>query len=298
MATSSVVLKTQKGPSMIKRAKFGPGMLLQSEDLEQLNLYTRDLSRLLFRSFFGCGVVCGLTVGATDNCGKTVVTVGSGVALNCLGDPIYVPKDVRFEATDGCDPDNPTPNPLWVWLCSCPKCCAPRTPSCGCDDGDGTPACTREVDWYEIHLGTEKPECACGCELPKPKDTPPQDQPAPAAEVVAGEALAPAAAQPAPNAPANPPADPCQCADPKSDCYKDHYNGVCGCKCDDSNCVVLALLKYDADDETWTPDYRVRRFIRPVLMRDPIAVDPAAQATAGAAPAVAKKKAGQKKKNH
>src|ERR1041384_1942492 len=154
MTTPSVVFNTRKGPSTIKRAIFGPGMLLQHEDLEQLNTYTRDLSRLLFRSFFGCGVVCGLTVHAdTDNCGKTIVTVDAGVALNCLGDPIYVPNQVKFEATDGCDPTNSPPSPLYVWLCSCPKCCAPRTPSCGCDEGESTPACTREVDWYEIHLG-------------------------------------------------------------------------------------------------------------------------------------------------
>src|SRR5260370_15797776 len=203
MTTSRVVLKTQKGPSTIQRAKFGPGMLLQYEDLEQMNSSTRDLSRLLFRSFFGCGVVCGLTVSAKDNCGKTMVTVGAGVALNCIGDPIYVPKDVTFAATDGCDPDNPPPNPLWVWLCSCTKCCAPRTPSCGCDDGDTTPACTREVDWYEIHLGTDKPRCACGCELPKPpKDPAQQEQPAqnPAGAGVLGPAANARAAAPGPNA--------------------------------------------------------------------------------------------------
>jgi hypothetical protein len=293
MTTPSVVLKAQKGPSTIQRAKFGPGMLLQSEDLEQLNSSSRDLSRLLFRSLFGCGVVCGLTVSAkTDNCGNTMVSVGAGLALNCIGDPIYVPKNVTFAATDGCDPENPPPNPLWVWLCSGSKCCAPRTPSCGCDDGDASPACTREVDWYEIHLGTQRPDCACGCELPPspPKD-PAQQEPPAGAEVLAGANVA--AAAPAPNAAANPTADPCQCADPKSDCYKDHYLGVCGCKCDDSNCVVLALLNYDSDQETWTPDYRVRRFIRPVLVRDPLAVDPAAPVAP--APA-AKKKAVAKKR--
>jgi hypothetical protein len=257
-------------------------MLLQHEDLEQLNTYTRDLSRLLFRSFFGCGVVCGLTVSAQDSCGKTSVTVGAGVALNCLGDPIYVPKDVKFDATDGCDPDNPPPNPLYVWLCSCPKCCAPRTPSCGCDDGDGTPACTREVDWYEIHLGTDKPDCACGCNLPISKGDPAASASAGVEVDTAGGAGAPA------------PDDPCQCADPKSDCYKDHYLGVCGCKCDDSNCVVLALLKYDATTKSWTPDYRVRRFIRPVLVRDPLAVDPAAKSGSGSVPATSKEKTAAK----
>src|SRR5262245_35113536 len=163
MNKTNNIVASRKDTSTLTRAKFGPGMLLQHEDLEQLNTYTRDLSRLLFRSFFGCGVVCGLTVSARDHCGKTIVTVGAGVALNCLGDPISVPKEVEFDATDGCDPEN-RPSPLWVWLCSCPKCCAPRTPSCGCDDGESTPACTREVDWYEIHLGLDRPKCACGCE--------------------------------------------------------------------------------------------------------------------------------------
>jgi len=259
-------------------------MLLQHEDLEQLNIYTRDLSRLLFRSFFGCGVVCGLTVSAKDNCGNTMVTVDAGVALSCIGDPIYVQRSVTFAATDGCDPDNPPPNPLWVWLCSFPKCCAPRTPSCGCDDGDGTPACTREVDWYEIYLGTDKPACACGCDA---NNTPA----AAVVPVVAGAQLA------NPNFVAKAPDDPCQCADRKSDCYKDHYLGVCGCKCDDSNCVILALLTYDAINKSWTADYRVRRFIRPVLVRDPLGVDPVAQSGSGAAPMIAKKKAMPKRKS-
>ena len=286
MNTSSVVLKSYKGPSTITRAKFGPGMLLQSEDLEQLNLYTRDLSRLLFRSFFGCGVVCGLTVSAKDSCGQTMVTVDAGVALGCIGDPIYVPKSVTFAATDGCDPDN-RPSPLWVWLCSCPKCCAPRTPSCGCDEGDGTPACTREVDWYEIHLGTEKPECVCGCELPNSQG-----------DSAASAAVEAKAGDPASASDQRTPDDPCQCADPNSDCYKDHYAGVCGCKCDDSRCVMLARLKYvtkkpDTNEPGWIVDYRVRRFIRPVLIRDPLAVDPEAPPP-GANETLAKKTGAEK----
>src|SRR5438477_8778174 len=106
MSNANGTLASKKDTSLLVRAVFEPGMLLQSEDLEQLNFYTRDLSRLLFRSFFGCGVVCGLTVSAKDNCGQTMVTVDAGVALACIGDPIYVPKSVTFAATDGCDPDN------------------------------------------------------------------------------------------------------------------------------------------------------------------------------------------------
>jgi hypothetical protein len=126
-----------------------------------------------------------------------------------------------------------------------------------------------------IHLGTEKPECACGCKVDSAASAP-----------VDPEAGAPASASDPKT-----PGDPCQCADPKSDCYKDHYAGVCGCKCDDSRCVMLALLTYDTNKQAWIVDYRVRRFIRPVLMRDPLAVDPAAQSNSSTSSVMAKETA-------
>src|SRR5438477_11752641 len=94
MSNANGTLASKKDTSLLVRAVFEPGMLLQHEDLDQLNAYTRDLSRLLFRSFFGCGVVCGLVVTpGKDKCDKPCIIVGSGLALNCAGDPIYVPKD-------------------------------------------------------------------------------------------------------------------------------------------------------------------------------------------------------------
>src|ERR1041385_1269310 len=85
-----------KGTSTLERARFGPGMLLRHDDLEMLNTYTRDLSRLMFQSFFGCGVVCGLIVSAKSDCGKLRINVPSGLALGCYGDPVYVPVDDSF----------------------------------------------------------------------------------------------------------------------------------------------------------------------------------------------------------
>jgi hypothetical protein len=69
----------------------------------------------------------------------------------------------------------------------------------------------------------------------------------------------------------------CYCVDPTDPCYADHYDGKCGCDCDDCtglgccDCVILAkLTKVDNDGQiSWTVDHSVRRFIRPVLMRDP-----------------------------
>ena len=50
---NKLTVEPKGGISTLVRTKFGPGMLLQHEDLEQLNSYTRDLSRLMFRSFLG-----------------------------------------------------------------------------------------------------------------------------------------------------------------------------------------------------------------------------------------------------
>jgi hypothetical protein len=69
----------------------------------------------------------------------------------------------------------------------------------------------------------------------------------------------------------------CKCVNPEHKCYVDHYAGKCECNCNDCagcdcDCVLLARLDESGDDPdhpAWTPDHRVRRFVRPVLMRDP-----------------------------
>jgi len=243
MNNTNVTLASKTGTSTLVRAKFGPGMLLQHEDLEQLNLYTRDLSRLMFQSLFGCGVICGLVVGTKGECGKVNVTVGAGVALACSGDPIYVTKDESFPIDENCDPN--IRSPLWVVLCSKVKCCAPRTAVCSSDDDDPHAECTRERDGYEIRVVSERPPCVCGCEDPKSEN-----------EVRVGQTE-------------------CKCLKPYLEdfkCYDAHYDGKCGCNCGecsdcDCKCILLAKLTKNGDD--WKVDHRVRRFIRPVLMRDP-----------------------------
>ncbi|HKP35970.1 MAG TPA: hypothetical protein VJT71_03860 [Pyrinomonadaceae bacterium] len=233
-----------KGLSTLTRARFGPGMLLQHEDLEQLNSYTRQLNRLMFQSFFGCGVVCGLVVSAEPDCGKLRVTVQPGLALACSGDPVYVPDGIQpFFTREDFDLANATR--LWVVLCGTTKCCAPRTTSCSCDDDEATSDCTREKDGYEIRVVTTGPECVCGCPEPANNESP----------------------QVIDNA--------CKCVNPELPCYKPHYDGTCGCTCGecskcDCKCILLARLDKTQDaKKPWQADHRVRRFIRPVLMRDP-----------------------------
>ena len=229
------------GLSTLVRPKFAPGMLLQHDDLDQLANYTRDLSRLLFRSFFGCGVICGLEVTPSqDKCGVWQIVVTAGVALDCSGDPIYVPKDQTLALDDTCDP---TIKEAWVILCSKTKNCAPRTAMCPNDEDDTTSICTRERDAFEIRVVSD-PGCACGCPDRSPDNN----------------------------------ATPCQCADPTRQCQLNlnHYQGkcsscTCGCGggCSDADCVILAYLSPNSDSQ-WEADYSARRFIRPVLMRDPL----------------------------
>ena len=238
-----------KGLSTLERPKFGPGMLLQHEDLEQLNVYTRSLSRLLFQSFFGCGVICGLVVEAVelvDECQKLKVTVQPGVALTCAGDPVYVPGPTTVYTKGNFRQD--VSKEVWVKLCATVKCCAPRTTSCSSDDDEVTSECTREIDAFEIQLVKDRPKCACACPEDDPHHTDDTHDDDDADQ------------------------NDCLCADIK--CHKNHYDGICGCTCGDCSacdckCVLLARLQWDDQKNKWLVDHSARRFIRPVLMRDP-----------------------------
>lgn len=239
MNKSTVTHGCKKGPSTLIRATFSPGMLLQHEDLQQVNAYTRDLSRLLFKSLFGCGVVCGLKVQATSDCDQLKVTIQPGVALACSGDPVHVPQPVIVWVKGPLDPQLDT---LWVVLRRWVKHCVPRSSHC-CDDDDAPSACTRERDGFEIQVVSPRPECVCGC----------------------------------PDADANvdPTENSCRCANSELKCYEDHYAGRCGFQgddCDDCECKSIILARLDKPKnpgEHWKTEYRVRRFVRPVLMRDP-----------------------------
>ena len=261
MNKSNVTIPGIKGTSKLVRPRFGPGMLLQHEDLELLNSYTRDLSRLLFGSLFGCGVICGLVVKVGDKCGKVQITVGAGVALACSGDPIHVPSDQTFSLSDDCPPE--ISSPLWVVLCATSKCCAPRPSLCESDDDESKSECTRERDGFEIRVLPQRPTCVCGC----PEPEPPEETANPPVE--GGPATGNTTLTQVPGR------TDCKCVDPTLPCYQDHYAGLCGCNCDDCSdcdckCILLArVYREDGEEVKWLADHSVRRFIRPVLMRDP-----------------------------
>jgi hypothetical protein len=254
MSANANIIDQVKGNSMLVRPRFSPGLLLRDDDLKVGVDYTRDLSRLLFRSLFGCGVVCGLRVSVKIDCGKLSVTVDAGVALDPMGDPIHVPSPTPVTVDLTCGKEIP-PN-IWVVLCRTEKCCAPRSAVCGCEEDDSVSVCTREQEGFEIRLVKAKPEdCACMCK-----------------ELTISRSLKTLDG------------NDCWCTDPCG-CLKDHYAGKCLCSCCDEDCVVLAVLTNVSKDERykgdirkqaetvgqpWLANHSVRRFVRPVLMRDPV----------------------------
>lgn len=232
--TTNLKLDPHKGMSRLVRPHFSPGLLLQDDDLTQAVNYTRELSRLMFRSLFGCGVICGLTVKETKyDCGKINIVLNEGVALDCKGDPIHVPSEQTIRVDPKCIKENT--GELWIVIRGFDKCCAPRTPVCPSDDDEAPAVCTREQDGFEIHV-VDKRECVCGCPDAAPAEW----------------------------------NKDCQCANPKSECYADHYAGNCA-GCSDCQCewILLARLDRDAKDlNKWTATHHVRRFVRPVLISD------------------------------
>jgi hypothetical protein len=163
---------------------------------------------------------------------------------------------------------------VWIILCAKEKCCGPRTSICASDEDDAPVECTREKDWYEIRVVTNPPECVCSCLL--------DDEAAEVGNEGSGEGDT---AEGESSGAANNKVD-CKCA--TGPCYEDHYEGLCKCHCGDCSdcdckCVLLAVAEPVPDEDEWKVDHSVRRFVRPVLMRDPQVAREKKQAASGAA---------------
>ena len=105
------------------RPRFFAGQLLSEQDLNLLDHYIVEKSKLHNRYLFGWGVACGLDV-VCDPCGNNVL-VRPGYALSGCGDDIIV---CREESVDVCALINAccTPQP--------DDCQPPRPRPAGCDD--------------------------------------------------------------------------------------------------------------------------------------------------------------------
>jgi hypothetical protein len=217
------VIHTGTGWSSLERPRFAPGLLLEDEDLNVGVAYTQGLLRLMFKSFFGCGVVCGLNVSVTPTCANTKrrIDVTRGVALDCAGNLIDVSELWQYELDPECT-DDKFPDVVWVVLCYTERCCRKKSAACGDDDGESQP--TRIRSGYEITLYKELPPCVCRCFT----EADPKDPAHTGSGCGCGQK---------PTTTKDPAPKPLT----KCDCYKPHLDGECGCDCG-CTCVVLAKI--------------------------------------------------------
>jgi hypothetical protein len=293
MTTAKQKYQSVTGDSSLVRPRYSPGLLLEDDDLTAAVTYTQGMVRLLFRSLFGCGVICGLDVKAEVSCNGTRVdaTIGRGVALDCMGNPLEVTKSTPIAFNCVCDP---VPEWLWVVLCYRESCCRPKDVSCAADD-DGQIVQTRVKEGYEVRLYSSFPKCACSCEEP-PEGTTKRKGPCcddedddedvvtttPAAQATAAAAKSKqtivgaadvfSADETFDRARGTQPKLPEVCA-----CYEDHLEGKCDCDCC-CPCVLIGKIhttvNTDGDDvdrkstdpQALAVDRSGVRWIRPVLV--------------------------------
>jgi hypothetical protein len=218
----------------LERPRYSPGLILEDSDLTSAVTYTQELSRLLFRNLFGCGVICGLGVRVEEKCGLTI-TIAPGLALDGCGDPVQLVKPVAINFGEHSDGFKRAKDGFWVSLCGKEKFCAPRALVCDADEFDAITQPTRVRSMAEVSISFKEPECVCQWD---------------ASEANAGNT--------------DWQIDPHEC---HADCG---FGTACDCGC----CVLLAYISYLADagefsTRRWIAHHKdVRRVIRPMLGPD------------------------------
>lgn len=128
------------GLKCLCRPRFFPGQLLSEEDLNRLQQYVIDKSRLHNRHLVGWGVACGLEV-SCNPCDDGAVTISEGYALAPCGDDIVVCTDQQVD------------------ICALIQSCRPvRDPICDPPYQRPASACIAETErWVIAVCYDEKP---------------------------------------------------------------------------------------------------------------------------------------------
>jgi hypothetical protein len=87
-----------------RRLRYFHGMLLDEKDFREEQQYHANKRRLLNRMLHGSGVVCGLELKGKK--GKKSIQVTPGLALDCSGNEIWVPKDLKIDLASLLPPKN------------------------------------------------------------------------------------------------------------------------------------------------------------------------------------------------
>jgi hypothetical protein len=97
-------------PTTIASVKFRDGMIVTADDLDAAMRYPASLLHTVLRSYFGCGVVCGLGLRVkkpVDKRPSWVVCVDPGLAIDCEGYPIELCASVELDLSPeacACEP--------------------------------------------------------------------------------------------------------------------------------------------------------------------------------------------------
>jgi hypothetical protein len=149
--------------------KFTDGMLVTAEDLNTATHYPLAVMQVLLRSYFGCGIVCGLKVTLPEGIaeGSLIVQIDRGVALGCDGYPIELCKALPFDFSPdpcGCPA---APGTEIVKYIAIRRSVAPDAPPrpCGCGPaaGESGQQCSHLRDWVHIQAfdGNDLPAGIC-----------------------------------------------------------------------------------------------------------------------------------------
>jgi hypothetical protein len=178
-AMSPLKLPEKTKATPIEMVKFRDGMIVTAEDLEAAMRYPVSIFQTLVRSYFGCGVVCGLDLKPDPKAGdrdpKTnafptfVVCVGRGVALDCLGFPLELCGPVKIDLTPDPCRCEPPPEEVCIAIRRITSDEAPRD-ACACDADDPRFQCSRVRDHVliKVFLPDELDDLA-GCLCAKPR---------------------------------------------------------------------------------------------------------------------------------
>jgi hypothetical protein len=127
---------------------FHDGMVVTADDLETAARYPVSLLQSVLRSYFGCGVVCGLELTPVTKPMAEypwVVRVACGLALDCQGFPIELTCPVELDFTpDPCAPGD-LPSEVFIALRRITSS-EPTNEPCHCSEHQTDDDCSRVRD--------------------------------------------------------------------------------------------------------------------------------------------------------
>lgn len=170
-------------PASTEAVAFTDGMLVTAADLRAATQYPLSVIQVLVRSYFGCGIVCGLDVsnpnertGRVDNpdCPPEngfIVEIAPGVSLGCDGFPVEICGKVKLDLSpDPCGCPVEGAQTRWIAIRRVTSA-EPSGGGCGCGSGSGCGCgasggssgqqCTRVRDHVLIQAFDTIPAGAC-----------------------------------------------------------------------------------------------------------------------------------------